>query len=111
MRSVLPRVVKVGFKELNMINYFTCGPDEVFPHPFARIAESPRLKRLPESLESLCHITCRAASDSTPVSAWGRCARGPSTAAFWRRRLRVSSTAISNAASSRFEGNGVTFHL
>ena len=28
VRSILPRVIKNGFKELNMINYFTCGPDE-----------------------------------------------------------------------------------
>mmetsp|Transcript_37434 Transcript_37434/g.48430 ORF Transcript_37434/g.48430 Transcript_37434/m.48430 type:complete len:422 (-) Transcript_37434:142-1407(-) len=29
VKSVLPRVVKTGYKELNMINYFTSGHDEV----------------------------------------------------------------------------------
>ena len=29
IRSVLPRVIKTGYKELNMINYFTSGHDEV----------------------------------------------------------------------------------
>ena len=29
VKSALDKIIKTGYKELNLIHYFTCGPDEV----------------------------------------------------------------------------------
>ena len=103
-KSVLPRIIKVGYKALNLIYFFTAGEKEVWRGVggtgrvrASRCSEThPRRTEVDESL-----VRARRRGPRTTEP---RCARGTSTTARSRRKRRAPSTRTSRRASSRPAG-------